>query len=228
MVHIPISQEWFFGLTIAFELLFAVAAFAVASYAFRVYYISRHRESKLFTYSFTLISVSYLLKALLNLFVYSELKEKASSFAIEGLDKFITNLNKIQITSYYLYILLFTAGLITLAYMTFRVKSWKVYTILIVTNLLAIYLSDDKSMLLFSLLSSLLVLYVCFHYLFEYMSRKNNKTLLLLIAFVAMFFSGLAFVFTKSYYGNYAIGHALELASYILIITSLVLTVRKN
>lgn len=218
MTVIYLVPEWFFGFDIALKLVFAAVAFFVALYAYRINYIIKSREIRLWMVSFLLISVSYLVKAYINLFMLSEVKAGLRALTIEGL-------NTVGLIGTYAHIILFTAGLITLAYITFKVKSVRIYSLMLALSIAVLVLSPNKAMV-FNLLSSLLVLYVCVHYALEYWKTKNRKTLLILIAFIALFWSGIGFAFAPNYYFNYVIGHFLEMVSYLLIAVSLLLTRR--
>ncbi len=220
MAAIYIVPEWFFKLSLGLELIFSIVTLIVALYALKVYRIFEQREIKLLSISFFLISASYLMKAALNLFVLREV--------IEGVRILnYSNLNFLGILGFYSYIILFMTGLVTLTYITFKIKSWRVYSLILATNLIIIFFNNDKSFA-FNLLSSILLFYVIINYSIEYKNKKNGKTLLVLLAFIALLFSGIGFIFAESYYANYVIGHILELASYLLILTSLILTMRKK
>ena len=86
---------------------------------------------------------------------------------------------------------------------------------------------NDK-ILIFNLLASLLTLYISSHYFIEYSRNNNQRTFLLFLAFSALFFSGVSYVFARSITINYVLGHVLEFCSYALILTSLALTINKK
>ena len=220
MATIYIVPEWFFKLSLGLELVFSIVTLIVAIYALRVYRIFEQREVKLLSTSFFLISISYLMKAALNLFVLKEVREGVRILNYNSL-------NTIGILGFYSYVILFMTGLVTLTYITFKIKNWRVYSLILATNLIIIFFNNDKAFA-FNLLSSILLFYVVIHYSIEYKNKKNSKTLLVLLAFIALFLSGLGFVFAENYYANYVIGHLLELASYLLMLTSLILTIRKK
>lgn len=212
--------QWFFGFDIALELIFAFVALIVSYYAFKIYQLSGNEESKLLTASFLFIGLSYLTKAMLNILVIGEIKETVRQATVQ-------NLHLLGMLANYSYLFLFTTGLVTFSYMTFKIRSIRTFTLLLATNLLTIFFSMDKT-ITFSLMTSLLTIYICAHYFLEYTESKKLNNLLLLIAFLFLFFSGVSFVFAENYYINYVIGHLLELASYLLILATLLLTIRKR
>lgn len=218
--YLYIVPQWFFGLSIGLELIFGVAAGIVAAYSYKVYRLSGQRESKLFAWSFMAISFSYLIKAMLNLFVLREVKEGLREFTMR-------DLNAIGSVGLYLHIFLFVTGLMTLTYMSFRIRNTRSYILLVAMGTFMLFFSSNL-LVAYNILSSLLILYISFHYYSEYRKNNNHKTLLVLIAFMLLFFAGIGSVAAEDFYANFVIGHILELASYMLIVTSLVLTIRKR
>lgn len=212
--------QWFFGLSIVLEIVFAFAAALVAIYAFRVFYLSGQRESRIFSLAFVMIAVSYFVKAMVNLFIISEASEGLRDISLAGL-------NKVGEFGIYGHMLLFLAGLVTICYMTFKQRNRRMYLLILALAFVPIFFYNDITFI-FNLVSSILCLYIVIYYLMEINTVKNNKVKLIALAFVMLFLSGISYVFTPDFYVGYMISHLLELASYILIVTSLVLTIRKK
>lgn len=220
MMPIYVVPYWFFQLSVFLEVLFAVAAGIIAYYSFKVYKLSNQRTSLLFTFGFFFIALSYLIKSAVILFLLGEAKEGIRELSFQGL-------TLIGEVGFYANILLFILGLVTLTYMTTKKKNFLLYALLTALSFLVV-LHNVDAIFLFNILSTLFLLYLCIHYGMEYSENQNKKTLLVLIAFVFLLLSGLGFVVAYDYYLNFVIGHMFELAAYILIIASLVLTIRKK
>lgn len=220
MSIVYLVPNWFYYLAIILELLFALASAVVAYYAFKVYGISGQREGKIFGISFALISLAYFIKALINWFVLSEIGNGLRVLSLDGL-------SKLGIFGLYSHVILFVAGLAMLAYMTLKNKSRRVYFLILCVPLAALYIGRNEAFA-FNLVSSIFLIYLCSHYYFEYKQNKNQKTLIVLCAFILLFFSGMGFVFAPNFYVNFVIGHIFELMSYVLISVSLALTMRKH
>src|SRR3989338_6741436 len=118
------SPRWFYGYDIILEIVFAIITFAVAMYSFRIYRLSGQRDSRLFGTSFLLISVSYSLWAILNGFAVSQLESARTILEIE-------RANIWRYFGAYAHIFFFLGGLTTIAYMTFKDKSAKLYSLLV-------------------------------------------------------------------------------------------------
>lgn len=211
--------QWFVGFSITMEIIFALVSLIVSYFSLKIYALSGQREPRLFGISFSVISISYIIWGALNFFVLKELNQ---GFSVLTLEKLTT----LGASGIYAHILLYTIGLTTLAYMTFRIKSKRVYSLLLTLSLLVIVFSANKFNS-FYILSSILLLLISFHYVSEYNKRKNPKTLLVLIAFIFLLLSSIGLAFSSQSYIYYIIGHLFELVAYVIILISLVLTIKK-
>lgn len=219
MAYLYSVPYWFIGFSITMEIVFALIAMSVAYFSLKIYALSGQREPKLFGMAFGAISISYLIWGALNFFVLRELNEE---FKILTLEK----LTLIGSFGIYAHMLLFTVGLITLSFMTFRIKGRRIYTLLVTLSFLVILFSQDK-FYAFQILSSILLLLISFHYISEYNENKNPITLLILIAFIFLLISSTALVFTNQSHVYYIVGHIFELVAYVIILVGLVLTIKK-
>lgn len=220
MVHLPFVPEWFFGYDVLLELAFAVITLIVSFYAFKIYKLSGQRQSKLFGTAFLFISVSYFVQSFLNFLIISKLNENiCATFKINSIHFFNT-------LGVYTHIILFGIGLVTLTYMTLRIKNVKTYSLLLIITILSLLLSSN-TLYLFYLLSSVLLIYIFVHYLTNYLNNKQSKTLLVLIAFAMLLFGHIHFIFSLNHGLYYVIGHFLELVAYLLILINLILVVKK-
>ena len=220
MAILSLVPEWFFGYDILFEFAFAVITLIVGIYAFKIYKLSDQKQSKFFGIAFILISISYFIQSFLNLAIISKLNE--------GICKAlrISSVNLFNSIGTYVHMIFFILGLITLTYMTLKIRSPKTYSLLSVVILLSLLFSSNK-LYLFYLLSSVLLAYIWIHYLINYLKNKKPKTLLIFGAFVFLLFGSIHFIFSVNHGLYYVIGHFLELIAYLLILINLLLVVKK-
>ena len=219
MAYLFLVPEWFINFRVIMELLFFVVAGLVSLYSFKIYNLSYQRESRIFGVGFLLISISYLLRAIITIFLFTKLEEGVRGIALE-------NLNLIGTFGVYIHMIIFTLGLITILYTTFKTKCWQVYSLLAVTDLLLLKLSANKT-LSFYMFSTILIFYICVHYAKEYIKYKNGKTALIFIAFVLLLLSTIEPIFSNTY-NTYVISDVIELGAYLLIALSLFLTIKKS
>jgi hypothetical protein len=218
MHYVYLVPSWFIGFDIIMELMFAVICLVVAAYAFKVYRLSGQRQPKLFGISFLFISASYFVQSILNSLIVFEINERVE----ESFDISVGVLNGAGL---YLHILLFMAGLLTLAYMTLHIKSVKAYSLLITLLLLPLVFSQNR-LYLFYILSSLLLIFILMHYAINYWSNRQKKTLLVLVAFMFLLVGSIHFVLAVNHAVFYVIGHVLGLVAYLLILSNLILVVK--
>ncbi|MFH1500811.1 MAG: hypothetical protein ABIE22_02590 [archaeon] len=216
MVNLYVAPEWFFGYDFALEFIFAVVTLIVGIYAFKIYKLSNQRQSKLFGISFIFFSIAYFIQSLLNIGVISILEERVVNV------NQINLLNAIGFWSIYVHIFLFLVGLVTLTYMTLKVRSAKVYTLILIISILSLIFSFND-IYLFYVLASLFLVFITLHYASNFARHKQKKTLLVLVAFIFLLVGNIHFIFVVNHALFYALGHILELVAYVLILINLII-----
>jgi hypothetical protein len=208
------APSWFYGFDIFLEIMFAIVALIVALYAFRVYRLCEHKSSRLLGISFLLISLSYGLWALLNMFAVSKISGAQTILQLE-------QANIWRLLGIYAHILFYLTGLVVLTYMSLKVKNGKVLWILLALTILTTSIVEEKHLVLY-LFSSILIIFIILSYLEELIVNKNKKVLLILSAFIFLFLGRLDLSFSYASNAHYVIGHLLELIAYGLILISLI------
>lgn len=216
MTHLYIVPDWFFGFDIAMEILFGIITLAVAISAYRIYKISRDRSTKNFGTGFLLISLSYLAWAALNFFALTKIDDGLREFALERFALF-------GAIGLFAHIILLAVGLITLVYATLRIRSLKVYYLLLGLELLVIASSYDR-VITVRIISVFLLSYLAYHFFVEWRTHRNSNIFYSFAAFALLLLSNLDFAFSTNYYQAYVLGHILELGAYILILKNLIST----
>jgi hypothetical protein len=205
------SPSWFFGIDVGLELAFAVVTLIVALFALKIYRLSDQQQAKLFGISFLLISISYFIQSLLNYLIISKLDQNISS--VMKLQSVIF-LDTIEI---YAHMVLMMAGLALLAYMTFRTTKLRLYLLLLISSLGAIFMSEN-TLYMFFLMTSLYLLFICWHQFDTYIRNRDTKTLLIVLAFILLLFGQIHFIISVNHELFYVIGHVLELLAYLLVL----------
>jgi hypothetical protein len=218
MVSLYLIPNWFFGYDIALELLFAVVTLCVAVYSFKLYKISQQKEFKLFGISFLLFSLSYFAWSLINFSLVEELNETTRILVLP-------QLNLINIIGIYSHILLFMAGLVSLFYMTTKVRNGKVYSLLLISSLLAIFLATNKAVAVY-LLSSIILIYVTLYYFKE--SRKYENANITFLAFFLFLVANSILIFAERANGFYVFAHILEAGAFGLILGNFISIVKNG
>lgn len=219
MAQLYVVPKWFFGYDIAMEIIFTLVTFAVAYYSLKVYSIYHQKSSKAFGIGFGFISASYLIWALINLFLLSEVNESMDAININ-------EIISLGLVGLYSYMFFYIIGVSILAYITLKVKDLKIYFLIVSLSLVGIMLSSNK-IIAFHLISAILLSYVVYFYLIEYIVNKNKRTFLVLLAFVFMVLTSINLIFIVTDYYYYIAAHLLNLIAYGLILANL-LIIRKH
>lgn len=218
MVDSYVIPTWFFGFDIGIGFLFSLISFAVAFMSLKLFTISEEKSFKNFGLGFLLIALSYIVNTGLKIFIVNQLDKNFHGFSLE-------HLTYIGLFSTYLYMFLFIAGIITLAYTTFKVKKPGMLYLLITTSFLVPVVSIAK-IKTFGILSVFILSYLTYHYFIEWHENKNRKTIAMFLAFLILLLSNLSFAFSPNYYAAYILAHILELGAYLLILLVLIKSVK--
>lgn len=210
---------WFFGYDVFMEVIFAFITLVVAIYAFKVFTLSNQKQSRLLGTSFVFISAAYFLLSYLNLCILSRLNEELCEVMHAA------STPEIKAVGVYVHILLFLVGLVTLAYMTMKANP-KAYGMMVLLMLVAMYFTVN-AIYTFYVLSSILLAFVVYFYAKLYAQHRQSRILLMTLAFALLLFGKIHFIFSVNHALFYAVGHVFELAAYLLILTNLILVLRR-
>jgi hypothetical protein len=218
---------WFFGYDIILQAAFAIITLLVSAYSFNIYRLTGQRQSKLFGIAFLSIAVSYIAHVIFSLIVLSKLNESICQAL-----HFIT-VSQFNTLGIYIYLVFFVAGLVTLTYMTLKIKSKTTFSLITIIILLALWFSTNR-VYLFYVISTVLLIYICVFYFRNYLRNKRFKTLIVFIAFFLLLLSTVQFLFAAHYNiylmlksTYYITGHFLELLAYLLILINILMVSKK-
>jgi len=214
--------DWFFSFSVGMELLFALITLAVAVAGAKIYFISKEKDIWRFSVGFFMISISYAAWAALNAHIAADLNKGEYLFSL-------INPPLMHIIGAYVYMIFFIAGLVTLAFATFKSEKDKdsIYYVLLGLALTAVVASYSKFVTL-RIVSLFLITFLAYHYFTEWYSNRNRKTYMIFIAFILLTLSNIFFIFIISSEFTYVAGHVLELGAYSLIFYTLVRTLLRK
>ncbi len=218
MANIYIIPQWFFGYTIFLGILFSIITLIVGIYALKIYKLSFQRQSKIFGIGFILISISYLIRTVLTIVLFSKIKTNVIS---------LSTFNLWSIIGLYSHSILFIIGLLTIIYMTTGVKSLRLYSLFIILLIISLIFHPFR-LEFFELLSSVLFLYIIYHYLKVYIKNRQIKNLTILIAFILLLLTHIDLIFSVTHGNYYVVADIISLVSYLIILINLILISRKK
>jgi len=197
----PISPAWFSGFDALFELFFAVISLTISYFAYKIYQLSDQRPVKLLSFSFLFISLAYVARSMSNFLPF------------------------LDVISIYTHIILFLTGLSILLYMTLKPNRTTFWVLLAATLLSLVFINN--TLLAYYILSSVYLALISWHYIQNFLSNRQTKTLLVALAFIFLFFGSFHFFMSVNHELFYVIGYFLELLAYLLILANLYLVLKK-
>ncbi|MCB9358515.1 hypothetical protein H6503_01165 [Candidatus Woesearchaeota archaeon] len=214
-----VVPNWFIGYDALTEAIFAVVTLLVSLLAFKIFKLTKSNNSKLLGFGFLFIAFSYAILAIFNAGNCFNLHESFCE---------ITKWDPVMwyYVQLYIHLILYLLGLVTLVYMTFKTKSPKLYSLLILISALPFMFSLNFPHVYF-VLSSVLLAYIFAFYLGNFFKNPNLHTALIMVAFTFLFIADLTYIFTMKSAMSYVIYHFIELVAYILILFNLVTIIKK-
>lgn len=221
MMNYAIVPHWFSGYNSLFEMIFFIVAFMVGIYALRIYKLSSMRDSRLFGTSFLMFSGAYLIQSILNFAASYSMSMGACH------NNSLFSMHSLSAIAIYLHIILFTAGLVTLAYMALRIRNFAAYSFFLAVTVLIILFSSNI-LYTFYAVSSILLVYILFYYLRNYLRTRKKTQLMVFVAFLFLLFAKIHFIFSLNHGSFYVAGHILEFIAYALVFASLITIIRRK
>jgi len=220
MVFAYIVPPWFFRIDSLFEIIFSISTLIIAITSFKIYSLSKEKNILKFGVGFLLLAISYAIWAAMNAITIQQLQEKMTNIEI-------SQLLTISTLGANIYMMLFMAGLVTLAYATFNINKGGIYYLLLGPTLTVIAISLEK-IITFRIISIFFLSFIAYHYIDAYSLKQNNKTLGALISFSLLFIANFIYLFAPLNSLSYVISHGIELLAYIGLMAVLFRTLQHN
>jgi hypothetical protein len=220
MTNLYLVPNWFFGMDVIFELAFALITLSLSFYSYKIYKLTNQNSSKLFSEAFLLFSISYFIQSFLNFAIISTLGENICDVVK------LQSIQSLNLLGTYIHMFFFIAGLVTLTYMTLKTDNQKIFVLMLSISLLSLIISMNKIYWFFTV-SSLLLVFILHHYAVNFSKNKNTNSFVVLLAFTFLLFAEMQFIFAFDSSLFYVVGHYLELVAYVLILTNLIIILRK-
>jgi hypothetical protein len=220
MSFVNFSPLWFLGYDILLELLFFVITLIISVFAFKIYKKTFQKNVLLFASGFLLISLSYLVQSLFNFLALSKLNENIC---------IVININSVLFFNFlgtitHIFFMIF--GLSVLTYITLKIERKRAFLLILLLPSLGLIFSRDLISAFF-MYSSLLLSFLSYHFIMNYLKKKDYKSLLIALSFILLFLGNINFIFLPNNSLFYALGHFVNLIAYILIIINFYLVLKK-
>ena len=220
MIETDISLVWFDWYHFAFELSFAVISLVIALFALKIYKATDQRPAKLLSLAFFSISSAYIVQTIFNFLIIKNLDDDVGGMIN------LSSAAVLDTIGLYFHIFFMVIGLVILLYMALKLKSTRVFWILLAISFTALIFSREP-IIAYYFISALYLAVISWHYIENFLSNKQTKTLLIAIAFIFLFIGSFHFFLSVNHNLFIVIGHFLELAAYILILINFYLVLKK-
>ncbi|MFH1399036.1 MAG: hypothetical protein ABIG95_02905 [Candidatus Woesearchaeota archaeon] len=232
MINPLLEPIWFFGidgkyvpeLLKGFDSYLQIAFFVITLFisiqAYKIYKLSKKKDVGLLALGFSFISFSYIVWSILNLSIIKYIGDSVCSWIS------ICIVNSLIDFSIYIHMILFLTGLLTLAYISLKVKSLRTY-ILLWGIILSVILFSIRTLFFFYFLSSILLFYLIYSYSVVYIRKRQRKSLFMAVSFICLALGDLVLLIGLSGGFYYITGNFLILVGYLVLLADLVSVIRK-
>lgn len=199
--YIPL---WLVKYDLFFELIFFISTLILGLFSFKIYKKTKQESILLFSIAFLSIALCYLLKTSLNF------------INLFGLDyKHIFDFGEIYVPHIF-----FMIGLSIFVYVTLNISKIRVLLMIFFVSFITLWISNDKAFAFF-ILSTIYFIFISWHFLENYLDKKDVNSLIITFAFFCLLVGNIDFVLSSKYEIFYLVGYILELIAYSLIIINL-------
>lgn len=219
-----IVPAWFVGYDTILEVIFAVVAFLTAFVSLKISNISSSREIRLFGTAFLFLALSYVTQSAVNFILRYSYPDQVIH---DLLSCTWDNVHFLVPFGVYGHIIFFMLGLITLVYLLFDFKYVKTYCLITTLVAIALIFSTNR-FFMFYVFASVFLAYICLHYVLVYFRTRDVRNVVVLVGFICLLVSHFQFALSLGHGIFYVVGHGLELAAYIFLLTNLLVVLRKH
>lgn len=212
MAYITINPDWI--LDIIIQVLGAIASLVLSYYGYKSYQLTKQRRDFYFSLAFLLLSANLFLYALIvpALFIYYTFYRSLDPGVLLPFAHFLNFI--------FMFLTLNAYTLLVAIYTKLEKKSilflWAIFLFVI-----AFYSFIFNRFILFNLMAALLVLYISFYTLRNYLKKKTKNSMLVALAFILITAAHLILALV-TYINLFSIvGHVLQFIAYLFLLTML-------
>lgn len=212
MAYIIPTQDWF--LDIIIQLLGAIASLALSYYGYKSYKLTKERSDLYFSLAFLFLSTNLILyslivPAVLIYYTFYRHIDPGIFLSVSHVLNFI-----------FMFLILNAYTLLISVYTKLEKKSllilWGIFLFVI-----AFYSFVFKQFLIFNLLVALLVLFISFYTLKNYLSKKTKNSMLVALSFILLTAAHLSLALATYISILSVVGHVLQFIAYTFLLSML-------
>jgi hypothetical protein len=205
------GPEWFFGLDSLLEGFAALAMILVTLFSFKAYRFTKDKRYRTFSIGFGLMALGTLLRGVTDLVVFLDVNIKAIWL----------------MAGYVLYMAATLASLVILFALTLKTNQKAPFVALLLVSFVLVALSASYR-LSFHAISVILLAFIAYHFIRNYIEKRSLSALLVCSAFVLLTLTHAAFIVDIIRQRFYIIGHLLHVGAFALLIVALIKVLRNK
>ncbi|RLJ03125.1 MAG: hypothetical protein DRP11_01645 [Candidatus Aenigmatarchaeota archaeon] len=224
MIRYIFSPKWFYGVDIAFELFSMIITFLIARYGYELYKISGNKKHKYFSLFFLLIGIAFLFKIIANFDIYYvntvsiEIANSIFYFTTSHVSEMLF------ILGFSIFKFLMLLSFFGLLYILWDEKPgifWlSLYFILIIT------IFSHGTYYIFHLSMTMILAFLLSYYYRNYAEKSSRESFLIMLSFLMLTLSQLAFITIALDMVMYVVGETLQLIGYAILLYHYILVTR--
>ncbi len=220
MLEIVYSPQWFYGKDLPIDVLSLFVLFLIGFSSVTYYRLNRKKKHLLLAISFFLLAASFLFKILTNFTIYYRIFETHRLGFLTITYEALRASNVLFTTGFFLYRVLMLVGL----YFLYAVYVKQEARTIVITSYLLLISSyfSRSAYYVFHLTALLFLLLITSQYWRNYRATRHATNQLLFASFSLITLSQLVFIFIKLQPLLYVIAELVQLAGYILLLTTFV------
>lgn len=226
MIRFVFSPSWFSGIDSLFELVTVIVTMLIAIYAHKIYKLTQEKKYRFFSYSFLLISISYIIKILMDVSVYYPTTKIVKIGILTVVTHTFERLDAFYSIGYFVLRFLLLLGLLGIFLVLEKREDWKSAFLLIylafVSALFGNYLYH-----VFHITTSLFLLLIFVYYHNNYMNYKSKNSFFVASSFFLIFVSQLIFIALSLHPVLYVVGESIQLLGYLLLLFTFISILKK-
>ena len=224
MQIVTCPSSWFVGAELIAEFIFALVTLFIAFYAYKVYKFSRQRAPLLFGLGFFSISTGYFLQVALNLLLLKNVSTTQIVSTIVG--ESVHSGLQLSIVATVLHIIFMTFGLGLLSYVTLKERGTKIFLLIMSLAYIALIFSFSLTAVFYVITSIFLLFMTAQHYQ-RHGDVRSYHTFYVFMGFGLLFLGQVQLALSNYFTTLYVSGVLTVLAGYLLLLWSLLRTMRK-
>lgn len=223
------GPNWFFGIDSVLEGISMLICLSVFIFSFKIYRIAKERRHLYFSSAFALLTLAFLVRSVTNIIIHFR---TVSDWGMEHLPKIVLaksvlSVPKIFLLGYGLHIAFTLSALALLAVLCLKVEDKKPFFLMLLIMFVLVYFSGSYFTSFYAL-ALILLFFISYQYLKNYLEKKTATTMLTFIAFLLLTLAPIAFLLQKFFGMFFVVAYLLQFMGFFMMSIALAIVIFKK